>query len=97
MRVISIKKLREFWEQHASAQNAVEAWYDFVRKADWNNPAQIKKDFNSASFIENKRVVFNIKGNQYRIVVAINYQIKTISVRFIGTYVEYDRIDATKI
>jgi mRNA interferase HigB len=97
MRVISIKTLREYWRQRADARAALEAWFDFVHHAEWNSPADVKRDFSSASILEDKRVVFNIKGNQYRLVVRINYPLKTVYVRFIGTHAEYDRIDATRI
>jgi mRNA interferase HigB len=97
MRVISSKTLREYWKRRADVRDALEAWYDFVHHAEWNSPADVKQDFGSASILEDKRVVFNIKGNQYRLVVRINYHIKTVFIRFIGTHADYSRIDATKV
>ena len=97
MRVISLKTLRDFWSRRADARASLEAWYDFVRHVVWESPADIKRDFSSASILEDKRVVFNLKGNQFRLVVRINYHYKTVYIRFIGTHEEYNRIDATKI
>jgi mRNA interferase HigB len=97
MRVISIKTLRDYWSRRSDARAALEAWYDFVLLSEWNSPADVKRDFRTASILEDKRVVFNIKGNQYRLVVRINYPMKTVYIRFIGTHADYDRIDATRI
>jgi mRNA interferase HigB len=97
MRVIALKTLREFWEQHPDAEQALWAWYHDVRKATWRTPTDIKAIYRNASFVANNRVVFNIKGNQYRLVVAIQYQHRAIYIRFVGTHEEYDKIDATKV
>lgn len=97
MRVIALKALREFWERHPDAEQALRAWYHDVKKATWRTPADIKAIYRNASFIANNRVVFNIKGNQYRLVVAIQYQHRAVYIRFIGTHEEYDKIDATKV
>lgn len=97
MRIISRKTLREFWEQHADAQQALQAWYVDVRQATWGTPADIKLVYQNASVIANNRVVFNIKGNHYRLVVAINYEYGIVYIRFVGTHKEYDRIDAATI
>jgi len=72
-------------------------WYSDVKKANWHNPHDVKKQFGSASLITNNRVVFNIKGNKYRLVVLINYSSSWVFVRFIGTHDEYDEIDASTI
>ena len=97
MRIIALKALREFWEQHPDAKQALRAWYHDVKKATWRTPTDIKAIYRNASFIANNRVVFNIKGNQYRLVVAILYQHRVVYIRFVGTHEEYDRIDATKV
>jgi mRNA interferase HigB len=97
VRVISIRTLREYWNRQADVRAALEVWYDFVHHARWNSPAEVKRDFRSASILEDNRVVFNIKGNQYRLVVRLNYPMQTVYVRFIGTHAEYDRIDATRV
>jgi mRNA interferase HigB len=72
-------------------------WYEKVSEADWKNLAEVKKDFNSVDYAGNDRYVFNLKGNQYRIVVMIHFSTRTLYVRFIGTHAAYDRIDATTI
>jgi mRNA interferase HigB len=97
MRVISVKTLRDYWQRRVESRSSLEAWYDFVRHADWDSPADVKRDFSSASILEDKRVVFNIKGNQFRLVVRINYHHKAVFIRFVGTHAEYNRIDATRI
>ncbi|HEX9652562.1 MAG TPA: type II toxin-antitoxin system HigB family toxin [bacterium] len=97
MRIISRKALREFWEIHPDAQQPLQAWYHDAKKADWKTPAQIKNVYRSASFVGKNRVVFNIKGNRYRLVVAVDYHSRIIFIRFIGTHSEYDKIDAETI
>ena len=97
MRVIARRTLREFWEQHPDAEQALQAWYYDARQATWTTPADIRAVYANASIIANNRVVFNIRGNQYRLVVAINYQYGIVYIRFVGTHQEYDRIDATTI
>lgn len=97
MRIISRKTIREFWEKHPDAEQALEAWYHDAKRAVWKTPADIKSVYRNASFVGNNRVVFNIKGNQYRLVVAIQYQHGIIYIRFIGTHAEYNKIDAATI
>jgi len=97
VRIISRKTIREFWEKHPDAEQALEAWYHDAKRAVWKTPADIKNVYRNASFVGNNRVVFNIKGNQYRLVVAIQYQHGIIYIRFIGTHAEYDKIDAATI
>ena len=100
MRVIALSTLRAFWTgkaAHADAREAVLAWYRHVLKADWNSPANVKKDFGSASTLRDGRAVFNIAGNKYRIVVWINYPYRVVYIRFIGTHSQYDAIDAQTI
>ena len=97
MRIISRRTLREFWEQHSDARQPLQAWYADAKRAVWKMPADIKKVYRNASFIANNRIVFNIKGNRYRLVVAIQYEYGIIYIRFIGTHQEYDRIDAATI
>jgi mRNA interferase HigB len=93
MRIIALKTLRLFWEQHPDAQQALQAWYRDAERATWNTPADIKNVYRNASFVGNNRMVFNIRGNQYRLVVAINYTSGIIYIRFIGTHQDYDKID----
>lgn len=97
MRVISKKILREFWEKHSDSEQQLKAWFQEASEAKWQSPRQIKKEFPSASFLLGNRIVFNIKGNTYRLVVKMNYEYGMVWVRFIGTHAAYDKIDATNI
>ena len=97
MRIISRKALREFWERHPDAEQTLRAWYHDAKCATWKTPADIKDVYRNASFVGNNRVVFNIKGNHYRLVVAIQYQHGIIYIRFVGTHAEYDKIDVETI
>ena len=97
MRVISRKTLRAFWEAHPDARQALQAWYADVKQADWNSPTDITTAYRNASFIANNRVVFNIKGNKYRIIVAVQYKFKIVFIRFVGTHRDYDQVDAATI
>ena len=99
MHVISRKKLVEFCDQagRQDAKGPIEAWYYEAKHAQWTSPADVKDHYRSASIIGDNRVVFNIAGNKYRLVVRINYHSKTVFVGFIGTHKEYDKIDAEVI
>lgn len=97
MRIISRKTLRVFWEHHADAKQPLCAWFREACKADWKSPADIKAAYRSASLVGNDRVVFNIGGNKYRLVVRINYPYRVIYIRFVGTHRQYDRIDVRKV
>ena len=97
MRVIAVKTLKEFWRRHKDSEQQLKAWYAEARAADWKTPGEIRKVYKSASILANNRVVFNIKGNNYRLVTAINYSYKIIYIRFIGTHKEYDKINAEEI
>ena len=97
MRIITLKTLRLFWEQHPDAQQALQAWYRDTKRATWHTPADIKNVYRNASIVGNHRVVFNIRGNQYRLVVAINYPHGIVYIRFIGSHDDYNTIDATAI
>jgi mRNA interferase HigB len=97
MRIISRSLLREFWEKHPDAAIPLQTWYYDVAHASWKSPADIKAVYRSASFIANNRVVFNIKGNRYRLVVVAKYQYDIVYIRFVGTHEEYARIDAATV
>ncbi|MBK9283825.1 MAG: type II toxin-antitoxin system HigB family toxin [Sphingobacteriaceae bacterium] len=97
MRVIAKKILREFWNRHTDCESQLKSWYYEALKAKWKSPSDIKKEFPSASIIQNNRVVFNIKGNKYRLIVKINYDYSILWIRFIGTHPQYDKIDAKTI
>jgi mRNA interferase HigB len=99
MRIISRKALRDFWEQvgHRDAEQPLKSWFREVAQADWSSPADLKAAFRSASIVGNGRVVFNIAGNKYRLVVRVNYPYRVLYVRFIGTHQAYDRIDVQEV
>lgn len=97
MRILSRSTLREFWETHPDAEAALKTWYHEAAHANWKSPADIKATHRNASIIANNRVVFNIKGNRYRLIVAIRYDIGIIFIRFVGTHAEYDRVDAETV
>ena len=97
MRIIAFRSLREFWERHPQAETALRAWYAEASHAAWKTPADIKVAHRNGSFLANKRVVFNIKGNSFRLVVAVRYAQGLMFVRFVGTHAEYDGIDASAI
>jgi mRNA interferase HigB len=97
MRVIAISTLRTFWEKHPDAKRPLQAWYAEASRSDWSSPLDIKAAHRNASFIADRRVVFNIKGNDYRLVVAVHYDKRRMFIRFVGTHRDYDRIDAASI
>ena len=97
MRIIAKKTLRKFWERHPNAQQALETWYDDAKQTIWRTPTEIKNVYKNASILPNNRVVFNLKGNTYRLVVAVNYAYGMLYIRFIGHHRDYDKIDATRI
>ena len=97
MRIIARRTLREFAVKHPQARQPLDDWYLLAARSEWRTPAQVKHFFRSADILPGNRVVFNIGGNSYRLVVKIEYQFQTIYIRFIGTHAEYDRIDATTI
>lgn len=97
MRVIAISTLRECWAMHPQAETPLRAWFADASRAAWKTPADIKAAHRNASFLGNNRVVFNIKGNDYRLIVAVHYNREMIYVHFIGTHAEYDALDAGKV
>ena len=97
MKVIALGTLRDFWETHADAEQPLKAWYDEAKDASWATPQEIKFRYASASFVGRNRVVFNIKGNDYRLIVAIAYKVGVVYIKFIGTHAEYDKVDAATV
>ncbi|MBU2645674.1 type II toxin-antitoxin system HigB family toxin [bacterium] len=100
MRIIALSTLKSFWKDYPEYADAVDptlTWYRLALKADWTSPSDVKEDFGNASILKDGRVVFNIAGNKYRLVVWINYAYKVIYIRFIGTHAHYDKIDANSI
>jgi len=97
VRIIAKRTLRAYWSKRKDCEQQLKAWYKEAEEARWKKANDIKRDYPSASIIPDNRVVFNIKGNQYRLVVRINYDYGIVWIRFIGTHGEYDKINATKI
>ena len=97
MKVYGQDKLVACWDRHADARKPLVAWLNEARASVWHSPAEIRRRFASASFLAGGRVVFNIKGNRYRLVVIVVYQREAMIVRFAGTHAEYDDIDAEVI
>jgi mRNA interferase HigB len=99
MRIISIKTLKDFYEQslYKDSKNSLESWHQEVLKANWNNPNEVKKQFGNASIVGDGRVVFNIHGNKYRLIVKINYFAQIVFIRFIGTHKQYDDINVVEV
>ena len=97
MRVIARKVLREFWEKHADSEQQLKSWFQEASKAEWKTPIDIKAEYPSASILNDNRFVFNIKGNNYRLIVKINFDYQMVWIRFIGTHAEYDKVNANEI
>lgn len=89
--------MKDFWEVHPDCEQQLKSWYQETAKAKWNGPKQIKVAYPTASFLAENRVVFNIKGNHYRLIVKINFDYQLMWIRFIGTHAEYDKINAQSI
>jgi mRNA interferase HigB len=97
MRIIAKRTLREFEKLHPQARPGLRLWYQTARIRGWTNPADVKQDYANASIIAGNRVVFNIGGNNYRLVVKFNYRYGIGYIRFVGTHAEYDKIDAARV
>ncbi|MBS0586772.1 MAG: type II toxin-antitoxin system HigB family toxin [Proteobacteria bacterium] len=100
MRIIALSTLKAFWKDDSSYADAIQptlAWYRHTLKANWATPVEVKADFKNASILKDARVVFNIAGNKYRLVVWINYAYSIVYIRFIGTHAQYDQIDTQTI
>jgi len=97
MNIISKRTLIEFYNKHPQAKIPLEVWHSDTRKSNWQSPNDIKNIYSNASFLEDNRVVFNIKGNSFRLIVHIDYKRKIVRVKFIGTHSEYDKINAKDI
>lgn len=95
--MISVSRLRQFWVQHRDAEIMLKAWYAEAEDAQWEKPQDVLDRFGSADILPDNRVVFNIKGNHYRLIVKIHYNTGIVYIRFVGTHAEYDRIDAETI
>ena len=97
MKIIATKILREFWVIHPDAEQHLKAWIDEAKKATWTQPSDIKETYRHASILKNRRVVFNIKANKYRLIIAVAYRFGAVYIKFIGTHAQYDAINAETI
>jgi mRNA interferase HigB len=97
MRVIAVKTLKDFFKEFPEAEQALLAWYEEVVIAEWDNPNELKEQYRNASVLTDKRVIFNIRGNSYRLIVDIEYRLKIVFIVWFGTHKEYDEIDAKKV
>ncbi len=97
MRIIALSTLRAFWDKHPDSETPLRAWYALASRANWKTPAEIKEAYRNASFTANNRVVFNVKGNDYRLVVSVRYDHGLMYIRFIGSHRQYDRITVETI
>ena len=96
-RIFAKSTLREYWGRHADSEQYLKTWYDTAKSSDWKTPNDVENTYANASILKNERVVFNIKGNLYHLVVKFNFEKQWIFIRFIGTHAEYDKIDANTI
>jgi len=97
VRIIAKRTLRDFWTKHADSEQQLKAWYRETEKTEWENINDLKKDYPSASILQGNRIVFNIKGNNYKLIVKFSFEYQICWIRFIGTHAEYDKIDANTI
>ena len=97
LRVIARKTLRDFYAKHTDSRTSLEAWFHEALAARWQGPQEIKNRYPSADILPGNRMVFNIKGNRYRLIVKIHYNTGIVFIRFIGTHADYDKIDASTI
>ena len=97
MRIISRNTLKRFWKIHNDSEQPLKFWYNEVNNSFWKNPNELKHQFKNASVINNKRVVFNIKGNDYRLVADVEYNLKIIFIVWVGTHTNYDKLNIEKI
>ena len=97
MRVIAVKNLRDFWQKHPAVKAPLLAWLHEARAAQWQSPADIKARYPTASVLKSRRVVFNIKGNEYRLIVAVAYRFGAVYIKFVGSHAQYDAIDADSV
>lgn len=96
-RIFAKSTLRKYWELYPETEQHLKTWYETALNSDWKNPNEVKQTYGSASVLKNNRIVFNIKGNDYRLIAKFNFEKQWIFIRFIGTHQEYDKIDANTI
>lgn len=97
MKIVALSTLKAFWTKHPEAQRSLEAWYNVAREENWTTPQDIRDRYRSADFVGDRRVVFNIGGNHYRLIVAVAYRTGWVYVKFVGTHAEYDKVDASTV
>lgn len=98
MQIMSKRTLREFWALHPEAEGPLRAWYGVVQQAEWVGPADVKTEFGAkVDFVADSRIIFDIAGNKYRLIVRVSYRFKRVMVKFVGTHAEYDKIDAETV
>lgn len=97
MRIVTFRRIQEYSEQHPQSRTALEDWYHKTTKAEWNDLNDIRRTFNSVDYVGNSRFVFNIKGNDFRLVAIVIFASKKVYIRFIGTHSEYDQIDCSMV
>jgi len=96
-RIIAKRTIKEFWIKYPETKDYLQTWYQTVKNAEWEKPSNIKQFYSTVSILKNSRVVFNIKGNDFRLVVKINYEKQWLFIRFLGSHKEYNKIDANNI
>ena len=96
-RIIAKRTLREYWERHPDCEQHLKTWYETAKKSNWENSNDVKKVYRNASVVGNNRIGFNIRGNNYRLIVKFNFERSLAFIRFIGTHEEYDKIDAKSV
>ncbi|WP_028298943.1 type II toxin-antitoxin system HigB family toxin [Olivibacter sitiensis] len=97
MRIIAVKTLKNYWEKFPQVEQALLSWYEETSTTDWANPNELKAQYRNASVLTDKRVIFNIHGNAYRLIVDIEYRLKIVFIVWFGTHKEYDKIDAKQV
>lgn len=97
MRIVTFRRIQEYSEQHPQSRTALEDWYHKTTKAEWKDLNDMRRTFNSVDYIGNSRFVFNIKGNDFRLVAIVIFASKKVYIRFIGTHSEYNQIDCSMV
>lgn len=96
-RIFAKSTLREFWEKHPDSEQYLKSWFETAMNSEWRTPSDVKKTYANVSILKDSRMVFNIKGNAYRLITKFNFEKQWIFIRFVGTHKEYDKIDANTI
>lgn len=96
-RIFAKSTLKEFWDKHPESEQYLKTWYDTVRSSDWRSPNDVKKTYANASVLKDNRIIFDIKGNKYRLVAKFNFDKQWVFIRFIGTHEAYDKVDVNII